>query len=58
MGCCGMRQGESEIESIENEAIFNTEQYEKKRQEDIKNYKYFLLHYSLDNYEVEDIENF
>jgi hypothetical protein len=58
MGCCGMRQGESENESIENEAIFNSEQYEIKRQEDIKNYKYFILHYSLDNYEVEDIKNF
>ena len=38
MGCCGMRQGESESESIENEAIFNSEQYEIKRQEDIKNF--------------------
>jgi hypothetical protein len=58
MGCCGMRQGESESESIENEAIFNSEQYEIKRQEDIKNYKYFMLHFSLDNYKVEDIKNF
>lgn len=58
MGCCGMRQGESENESIENEAIFNSEQYEIKRQEDIKNYKNFMLHFSLDNYEVEDIKNF
>ena len=58
MGCCGMRQGESESESIENEAIFKSEQYEIKRQEDLKNYKYFMLHYSLDNYEIEDIKNF
>ena len=40
------------------EAIFNSEQYEIKRQEDIKNYKYFMLHFSLDNYKVEDIKNF
>jgi hypothetical protein len=58
MGCCGMRPSESD--SIDELAFYEDEQYEKKRQEEIKFYKNYMLHFSLNNYvfEVEELKNF
>jgi len=53
MGCCGMRPSESD-------SMDEDEQYEKKRQEEIKFYKNYMLHFSLNNYvfEMEELKNF